>query len=57
MSRRWLGKGRIELDRLDVTAPNTTRRSDSGINRLVKTLNDGAWLQRQHMNSVYMIKR
>ena len=45
------------VDRLDVTAPNTARRSGSGINRLVKTLNDGAWLQRQRMNSVYEIKK
>ena len=32
------------VDRLDVTAPNTARRSGSGINRLVKMLNDDAWL-------------
>ena len=57
MSRRRLGKGRIELDRLGTTVPNTTGRSGSGINRLVKMLNDGTWLQRQHMNNVYEMKK
>ena len=37
--------------------PNTTRRNGSGINRLVNTLNDGAWLQRQCMNSAYGMKK
>ena len=57
MSRRRLGKGRTELNRLGATTPNTTRKSGSGISQLVETLNDGAWLQRQHMNSVYGMKK
>ena len=57
MSRGWLGKRRIELDRLDTTAPNTAGKSGSGISQLVETLNDDAWLQRQHMNIVYRMKK
>ena len=57
MSRGKLGKRRTELDRLSATAPNTTGKSGSGINRLVETLNDDAWLQRQHMNSIYGMKK
>ena len=57
MSRRQLGKERIELDRLDVTMPNTARTSGNGINQLVETLNDGAWLQRQRMNNIYRMKK
>jgi len=44
LSRRGLEKGRIELDRLNITMPNTTGRSGRGINWLVEMLNDGAWL-------------
>ena len=57
MSRRRLGKERTELNRLDATAPNTARKSGSGISRLVETLNNDAWLQRQHMNNVYGMKK
>ena len=57
MNRRRLGKGRIEIDRLGAITPNTATKSGSGISRLVETLNDGAWLQRQHMNNVYGMKK
>ena len=57
MSRKRLGKGRIELDRFDITASNTVGRSGSGINRLVETLNDGAWLQRKRKNGIYGVKK
>ena len=57
MSRKRLGKGRIELDRLGAITPNTATKSGSGISRLVETLNDDAWLQRQHMNNVYEMKK
>jgi len=33
------------------------RKEWSGISRLVETLNDGAWLHRQHMNNVYGMKK
>jgi len=57
MSRGKLGKRRTELDRLSATTPTTTKKSGNGISWLVKTLNDDAWLQRQHMNNVYGMKK
>ena len=57
MSRRRLEKGRTELDRLSAIAPNNARKSGSSISQLVETLNDGTWLQRQHMNNVYGMKK
>ena len=57
MSRRWLGKGIIELERLGAMTPNTTRKSGNGISWLVETLNDGAWLQRKRKNGIYGVKK
>ena len=37
--------------------PNTAWMSGSSINWLVKMLNDDTWLQRQHMNSFYEMKK
>ena len=37
--------------------PNIVGKSGSSINQLVKTLNDDAWLQRQHMNNIYEMKK
>ena len=46
MSRRWLGKGRTELDRLGATMPNTTRKSGNGTRQPAETLSGNAWPQK-----------
>ena len=57
MSRRQLGNRRTKLDRPGATTPNTIGKSGSDINWPVRMLNNDAWLQRQHMNSIYEMKK
>jgi hypothetical protein len=56
-SRRRLGKGRTEHERLVVTVPNTARKSGSGIRQPAEKLNNSAWSLKLRPNSATKMKR
>jgi len=56
-SRRRLGKGRKEHDRLVVTVPSIARKSGSGTRQPAEKLSGNAWLQKPSMSNANGIKK